>query len=244
MAKHTILLTAALFLVSLAIIALVLLSVKNQQILQSNAASNLLKFENSDPKFSYSKSTNPNPRIFGISQWNENPSGDKYQYRGGTAHQSPASGDPNSFNGVATFDLSSSGLKFDKFKFGYMKAPNRGISEVFVDGQLLKAVNQRGEIAPGTYESESLSCGPHKIEIKVTDKTPDHKNYITVDYIDIQTCASENPTTTPSPTPSQTPLNQQRNSCSKANDPRCYDCNNDHTINIFDFTCFRKFYEN
>ncbi len=209
---------------------------------------NWVQIENNDSHFSYSKSTNPNPRIFGISQWNQNPSGGVYQYRGGTAHQSPAAGDPNSFNGVATLDLSSGNLKFDKLKFGFMKGTNRGIAQLFVDGNLVKEVNQRGPIGGSFYESEDLGCAAHKVEIKVTDKTPDHKNYITVDYVDVHGCGTVTSTPTPTLTPTVTPAPNESGTYCQGDSvaaAKCFSCLKDEggdEVNIFDFRCFADKY--
>lgn len=149
-----------------------------------------IQYEDKDSHFSYSTSKNPNPKIYGISQWNENKSvSGGYEFRGGTGRQSPAAGAPNDFDGVAKLDLSNEYVRFDQIRVGYVKSENRGVADVYLDGTKIDSFSQRGEkYAKGVWESSSFTCGAHNIEVHVTDKTADHKNYITLDYIDVHQC--------------------------------------------------------
>lgn len=165
-------------------------------------------------------------------------------YRGGTIRQSKnagtsgcsaiGNGDYNTY--IATLNTTGTGIKFDKIRVGYRKWTYGPPTEnVLVDGQQNGQINAKDNdfnynyTKDAPWESSQLSCGEHKIDLKLGSS-----GNFGLDFIDVHICSGSSDTTVST--------NCQGNGNASA---KCFDCYKDTSgdqINMLDYACFVKFY--
>lgn len=159
----------------------------------------------------------------------------------------------------ASFTLKFTG---DQVGVRLIQGGNRGYADVFIDDIKVNSLNMHtgGAILDTpAWQSDKLVCKEHTLKVTQSDTDVDnHGKLVAVDFLEYSKCGgttafacakvsgagdNKDGCTAVGSTCAKTSAATAVSKCWGNPDGvggRCYDCNGDATINILDFSCFRK----
>lgn len=178
-----------------------------------------VRINNDDPKITYS------------GPWNQ-VTDQGYTYAFAPA---PLSSDTVTKNLGASASLSFTGTQV---ALGTLTWINRGFYDISLDGVKIDNWSAYSPgLKPKKWTSPILECAPHTIKVSQSDKSGENGGkLVVVDFFEYEKC------TGPTPPPPSTNNGCQNNPAASA---KCFSCKKDtptDQVNIYDFSCFAKWY--